>query len=237
MSTFNGGPQNIVTNGLVLYLDAANHQSYVSGSTAWNDLSVNGGGGILNNGPTFNEANGGSIGFDDINNYVRFSRTDVNGGSFGYTTITCNLWINPGSSQNSGSGIGNNIITVENTFEISIGNRGTGFSSLYYASVPWAWYGTESDVVKNNTWNMITYVHATTGRWLYVNGVEVFYRGDVGNLSAGSSTYPYLTLMGRFTGTSSPAGGLLSTVQLYNRVLAVNEILQNYNATKGRYGL
>ena len=60
---------NIVTDGLVLYLDAANTKSYASGSTAWNDLvGINNG--TLVNGPTFNSANGGSIVFDGSNDYV-----------------------------------------------------------------------------------------------------------------------------------------------------------------------
>jgi len=225
-----------ITDGLVLALDAGNSKSYPGSGTAWTDLTSTTAG-VLNNGPTYNSSNGGSISFDDVNDFVRFTRTDVNGGTFAYTNITCNLWINPGSSQNSGGGQANNLITVENTFEISIGNRGNGFSSLYYASVPWAWYGTESNVVKNDAWNMITFVHATTGRWLYVNGTQVFYRGDTGNLTAGSATYPYLTLMGRFAGTGSPAGGLLSNVQLYNRVLSVGEIQQNFNALRSRYSI
>jgi hypothetical protein len=41
MSTVQGGPGNIVTNGLVLYLDAANTRSYPGTGTVWNDLSIN----------------------------------------------------------------------------------------------------------------------------------------------------------------------------------------------------
>ena len=227
---------HIVTDNLVLALDAGNPKSYPGSGTTWTDL-VSTTSGALNNGPTYNSSNGGSISFDDVNDFVRFTRTDVNGGSFAYSNITCNLWVNPGSSQNTSDGTANNLITVENAFEISIGNRSNGFSSLYYASNPWAWYGTNTDVVKNDEWNMITFVHATTGRWLYVNGQQVFYRGDSGNLTAGSATYPYLTLMGRYTGTSNPAGGLLSNVQLYSRVLTPSEIQQNFNATRSRYGI
>ncbi len=69
MSTVGGGV-NIVTNGLVLYLDASNTKSYVSGSTTWSDVSRSGNNGTLINGPTFNSANGGSIVFDGTNDYV-----------------------------------------------------------------------------------------------------------------------------------------------------------------------
>ena len=73
-----GGP-NIITNGLVLALDAANTKSYVSGSTVWRDLSGNNNSGSLTNGPTFNSANGGSIVFDGVDDYC------VNSLSNGFT--------------------------------------------------------------------------------------------------------------------------------------------------------
>ena len=66
---FNYSPK-IVTDGLVLYLDAANLNSYVSGSTAWRDISRGGNNGTLINGPTFNSANGGSIVFDGVDDYL-----------------------------------------------------------------------------------------------------------------------------------------------------------------------
>ena len=84
---------------------------------------------------------------------------------------------------------------------------------------------------------MITFVHATTGRWLYVNGKQVFYQADTGNITAGNSGFPYLTLMGRFSGTDSQAEGSLSQVKLYSRVLTVGEIQQNYSANRGRFGV
>ena len=57
---------NIVTDGLVLYLDAANPNSYVSGSTTWVDIAA-GNNGTLVNGPTFSSANGGSLLFNGTN--------------------------------------------------------------------------------------------------------------------------------------------------------------------------
>ena len=65
---FNYSPK-VVTDGLVLYLDAANPKSYVSGSTTWGDLSRGGNNGTLVNGPTFDGGNGGSIVFDGVNDY------------------------------------------------------------------------------------------------------------------------------------------------------------------------
>ena len=67
----------IVTNGLVLALDAADRNSYPDSGTTWTDLSGNGSNGTLINGPTFSSVNGGSIVFDGLNDYVNIS-TPVN---------------------------------------------------------------------------------------------------------------------------------------------------------------
>jgi len=67
--SFAHSPQ-IVTNGLVLALDAGNTKSYVSGSTTWFDKSGRGNNGTLVNGPTFNTGSLGSIVFDGVNDYV-----------------------------------------------------------------------------------------------------------------------------------------------------------------------
>ena len=60
----------IVTNGLVLCLDAANRKSYPGSGNIWRDLSGNGNNGTLTNGPTFSSANGGSIVFDGTDDIV-----------------------------------------------------------------------------------------------------------------------------------------------------------------------
>jgi len=59
----------IVTDGLVLALDASDRNSFVSGSTIWNDLSGNGNNGTLVNGPTFDSGSGGSIVFNRSTQY------------------------------------------------------------------------------------------------------------------------------------------------------------------------
>jgi len=64
---------NIVTNRLVMYLDAANTTSYpfpYTGSS-WFDLTGNLRNATLFNGPTFSSANSGSIVFDGVNDFGR----------------------------------------------------------------------------------------------------------------------------------------------------------------------
>ena len=71
------GTPPIVTNGLVLALDAGNTLSYVSGSTTWRDLSGNNNSGSLVNGPTFSTDGGGSIVFDGVDDYVNLQNNST----------------------------------------------------------------------------------------------------------------------------------------------------------------
>ena len=59
----------VVTDGLVLCLDAASRESYPGSGTVWTDLAGSNNG-TLTNGPTFNSANGGSIVFDWSNDHI-----------------------------------------------------------------------------------------------------------------------------------------------------------------------
>ena len=86
----------IVTDGLVLNLDAANRRSFVSGSTVWYDLSGRGNTGTLNGGAGFNSANGGSITFDGIDEYVSLPTLPV------LTSFTVEMWFNCSGSGTTG---------------------------------------------------------------------------------------------------------------------------------------
>jgi hypothetical protein len=72
----------IVTNGLVLCLDAADRTSYLGSGTTWFDLAGSNNG-TLTNGPTFNSTNGGSIVFDGVDDYAV---------SNNFTSIATSIW-------------------------------------------------------------------------------------------------------------------------------------------------
>ena len=76
----------IVTDGLVLCLDAADRNSYVSGSSTWRDVAGSNNG-TLTNGPTFSSANGGSLVFDGVDDSVISPPPVV-----GSTGITIIIW-------------------------------------------------------------------------------------------------------------------------------------------------
>jgi hypothetical protein len=231
---FNYSPK-IVTDGLVLYMDAANSKSYVSGSTTWNDISRTGANGTLINGPTFNSSNGGSIVFDGVDD--RVSRTtNINTGQ----NFTVNAWIYPtllgttrraivASSYNYTSLNGWNFSTAgggtNNTFFFSVGN-----DNAYRVAL--------ANTLSLNQWAYISAVCQNGGGSinLYKNGIETSYVLTSLSTNTLIYTYPQFNVGYRDTaGLTDPYTGNIAQVTIYNKTLTSSEVLQNYNATKGRY--
>jgi hypothetical protein len=229
MSTLNGGPGNIVTNGLVLYLDAANYLSYTSGSTTWNDLSGNNNSGSLVNGPTFSSTNAGSIVFDGTNDYVLVNSLPITGNQ----SITISAWINVISNINA-----DNVLMI-------YGNPGTQLQTagIYYRTTDsyvrfTAWGSTGVDYSTGflkdfNTWHNWVMVYNTTDMVVYRDGVV-----DPNGPQSRSLNFQ----TNRFILAGTVSNGVYSnqhtaTSQIYNRALSAQEVLQNYNAIKGRFGL
>jgi len=216
----------ITTNGLILALDAADRNSYVTGSTTWLDISGTGGVDTLTN-CGFDSANGGAITFNPL---VSGSST-INHNSLNLNQITVNVWYysNAATSQGLTSG--------GNTGAYILHYRGAGF---YLTAAD----NTVSGYLGWNTapaalrWNMLT------GTWdgaimkLYTNGVkqasELAFTGGVGNILKSFN----FTQLGYYFNAPQPyTNGRIANFALYNRALTAEEVLQNYNAQKARFGL
>jgi hypothetical protein len=103
-----GGPDTI-TDGLVLYLDAANTKSYIGSGTTWKDLSGNSNDGTLTNEPTFDSGNSGSIVFDGVDDFVTTGQQldPIAFGLFADSTSfwTVSSWFLPDITNNSAGAI------------------------------------------------------------------------------------------------------------------------------------
>jgi hypothetical protein len=231
MSTVTGGQGNIVTNGLVLNLDAANPRSYPQpyNGTVWADLSGNGNTGVLTNGAAYNATNGGSIVFDGTNDSVNLSQSntiDVN-------SLTWSGWFNGiYSAQRAFLFIGNAVGQAISPYKIFIGTivqSGQNRLRINYNNVATV---NLSNLVDNNTYNLsITYNGTTT--IMYVNGVAIGSSTAMsGNLN--SKTYAYI---GSTAQSSEFFSGKIYNTYLYNRALSSSEVLQNFNATRARFGI
>jgi len=206
------GTPNIVTNGLVHYLDAGSRQSYVSGSTTWSDLSGNNITGTLTNGPTFNSDNLGAIVFNvATRNKVAFSGVALT------TTHTVNLWIYAVASDNFGC-------LYTQGASIGVFYRSTDKISFFYTAAH-----DSAFTVTKNQWTNIT-VTCNAGAVLYYKNTVL----DTTRYTGGVTYTP--DSMGDDP-SNETFGGRIAMLQVYNRALSQQEITQNYNATKARFGL
>jgi hypothetical protein len=229
MSTLSGGP-NIVVDGLVLYLDAANRYSYVSGSTTWNDLSRGGNNGTLINGPTFNTGSGGSIVFDGVDDYADCGV--LKNQAIGTSSRTIQTWVYltayPTSDLATILGYGSNtgagllfMLTVLNTGNILMWGNTNNYTSTFTLNLN-TWTNIAITVTPGITFPRIT---------IYKNGIADI--GDEVNINTTSAP----CTIGYGGNNYGRLNGRISTGLIYNRALTAQEVLQNYNATKGRYGL
>jgi hypothetical protein len=231
----------IVTDGLVLCLDAADRNSYVSGSTTWVDVAGSNNGTLIN-GPTFNATNGGAIVFDGTNDYINQT---LNTGSFTTEASLCMFLKLPANQPGNAGGL----MTLGNVSS-SIGNS---FPATHYPFTDGLGYFstfrvnrvnsiTLSSAVDKGTIHMltITTTPGSNGWKLYQNNILVFQ-------TTGESIITLSDLkIGRSENRVGTGGGFVAdyyfqgniyNVQIYNRVLSASEVLQNFNAQKSRFGL
>jgi hypothetical protein len=238
--SFNFSPK-IVTNGLVLCLDAANQRSYTSGSTTWYDLTGNFNNGTLTNGPTFDSANGGSIVFDGTNDYVSSNvGTALDIGTS--TSITFSCWIKYTASASNYTGL---MCKATST------NPMTGFQMLLYSNKLSCELGLNQTVFVGPLTGLLGTTVLNTGKWFNTvltinrgtNTVSIYVNGilESSQVNASVSTSNLTNTSNLLIGTERTIAlflnGSIASSQVYNRALSAAEILQNYNATKTRFGL
>lgn len=228
----------IVTDGLVLYLDAANPKSYLSGSTTWSDLSGKGNNGTLVNDPTFNSENGGSIVFDDVND-----RVDIYANSSLNITTAISIEVIFKTANNDAI---QRLITKADTSE---GTFGKGFQMAKYTtgrmlviynnvnSRIYLYSNSLSTSLYSNFTHVVYIYNGTNSQKIYINGNNESGVGQFSNDFVAGDTLNTNLLLMRGQSSTDYALGNLAIVKLYNRALTPQEILQNYNATKGRFNL
>lgn len=237
MSTLSGGP-NIVTNGLVLNLDAANTKSYPGSGTTWTDISRGGNNGTLVNGPAFNSANGGSIVFDGTNDYV----TESNFTGSITNSFTIGTWVYFNSPVTTGQKIFHAQSGSNPYSEVNLDNYSGGSGNPKYHFYTHNWAATSTNDILTSTFDVTgsiwayvvgTYDDTSKFKYLYVNGIL----NRSGSTTVKIDWPNSITWLGRRLNSSEPLNGRISVTQVYNRALSATEILQNYNATKTRFGL
>ena len=224
---YHTGPK-IVTDGLVLCLDAADRNSYPGTGTSWYDISGNGYIGTIANGPVFTEDYKGAINCDPTNDFVYLNNT------LNLSKITISVVYKKDSSSGSVDHI---VYNKENTWELRDVSNNLSWA-VATNNQTWYWYDTGYNVTLNQILKVdLTYDGDYVRTW--INGSLYNTRGypTGGNLVQVGS-YPKLNSRST-TQTAWQNGGdhTYYNFSVYNRALSADEISRNYNATKGRFGL
>jgi hypothetical protein len=215
----------IVTDGLVLALDAGNTKSYVGSGTTWTDLSGNGRNGTLTNGPTYSSADGGSIVFDGTNDFVQCT------GSVTATAATFVAWIRRNGTQSTYDGI--------------LFSRGTSVTGMNFQDsnqLGYHWnnavntYTWQSGlIIPDLTWCMVAVSVTSTSATAYLcqsSGIT----SATNTVSHTSTTLDDIKIGQEDFGGRFFTGNI-AQVSVYNKALTEAEVSQNFNALRGRYGV
>ena len=223
------GP-NIVTRGLVLHLDAASPNSYYSpnGGTVWKDVSGNGNNGTLVNGTTFSND---AFVFDGVDDHINCGDILPSGSQ----NITISIWMYKFDAV-----VGDYILskgtasdgTAGSTFYIVNGSTYVRFTAT--DTTPTRSTNVEHYGINLNQWYNFTYT--------YNGSTIVGYRDGANPVTNTSISGPlnYLNqpiLIGTHKYGSRYPQMDIGSFSLYDRALSAQEVLQNYNATKDRFGL
>ena len=221
-----GGP-DIITDGLVLSLDAGSTRSYPGTGTTWYDLSGN------ENNFTFSGTPNMSGGLFDSEALVYASRTaiPINSSVNGYTIEAC-------FKLNSSTGTGYQNITQNGTSPnrhmMWYNGASNSLQALFH--IPNS-YNNISDTLSLDTFYYVQLSYdpnggGSNGRRAWINGVEKTVNNTaVGNKTAiGNSTIAIDNNL-----TTGQSDTSYAFVRYYDKALTAAEILQNYNAQKNRF--
>jgi hypothetical protein len=234
MAVFSG--PEISNEGLVLNLDAANPRSYSGSGTLWTDLSGNENNGTLINGIGYSNTNKGAMLFDSANDYVSInssSSLNISG-----KNLTLSFWINSAglaSAQHGDGIVAKHSGSNDGLYEILLipsGSQNTTFFRMFGVGV----YNPQLTKMNINTNYNITCVYDNGVMRNYINGIE---EGTGFTTNTNITTANTVLYIGQriSAGAVSAFGGNIYTSMIYNRALSPAEVKQNFEATRGRYGI
>ena len=227
----------IVTDGLVLCLDAANPKSYPGSGATWFDLSGNNNNGTLVNNPS---VAGGSVTFNYLNSQqVNFSSAPslqfLNRAPY-----TLEAWVYPTRNPDANNWTGifdreSNLGSGRDGYNLYF--LGSATTETYFSSDRWA-TGTltiPSILVDSsqsvNNWNHIVVTYDGTNVAIYRNSVLGQSIASTGNITNNVKTLNIGVRGGQFF------DGNVSNAKIYSKALSIQEIQQNFNAARGRFGI
>jgi len=217
----------IVTDGLVFYVDAANKQSYPGSGTTWTDLKGAANVTLLN-GPTFSTDNLGCIVFDGNDDNSQFSNI------VSRTANTISAWVYNVDLSQDGAVVGN--WGAQFILYMDTDGAGDGYRTLY--STDGGTKATSSDSINaiQNQWQNVVATFSGTQVKLYVDSELVSFSSVFSPTTMKDDSGDWA--IGAFVPNGTKDfEGKISNVSIYDKALTAQEVTQNYNALKGRFGL
>jgi len=209
----------LITDGLVLHLDAGNYVSYPAAGTTWFDVSNNRNNGTLNNGPTYSVDSGGYLNFDGTDDYVDFA-TYSQPAYDTSTSFTWGAWVFNNGSGNDGVILGSRAGGVNDFTKLTPG------AFYYYPAIL-------TNAISSSVWRYITVIKSETLLYYYQNGALITSTTS----SQTKPTKPFLIGNDIAAGGGEQFKGRVAIVKVYNRALSPQEVEQNFNATRARFGV
>jgi hypothetical protein len=264
--SYANGPR-IVTDGLVCCLDAANRKSYAGSGSAWNDLSGNNNHATLFASPTYDTNNKGSISFNGSTQYAEVTTRNTNLEFQPTVAFSCflfikslpsgendalisnmyndgttypgwDIWWNNSSTANTISSHfisswSSNAIKVHWTYNYSFyANKWVSIALTYDGSCP-----TNSTQTLSSVNLYLDGILTTAGKAIATSNANGFNASNE-TISYNSSQRFRVSSRWSSGGIERPSDFQAGSILLYNnKQLSANEIKQNYDALKGRYGL
>jgi hypothetical protein len=227
---------SVVRTGMQLWLDAANTKSYPGSGTTWTDLSGNSNTCTLVSGASYLSANNGSIFFDGADDRI----AGPNSANLMVTTnFTLDVWVKRTATQGTeqvlmakngevSPWVGYELMfgSDNNVHLWTSGGAGNGWNSFIYP-------------ITDQNWNNITVTFSGTAgstgtALLYVNGTQ---QATMSNKITPGSPSLRIFEMGCIRASGRFLSGSISSARVYNITLTANQVLQNFNALRGRYGV
>ena len=208
----------------VFNLDASNSESYSGTVAMWTDISSNGYNGTIYNGVSHSTADGGALSFDGTSGYVKTAVIPA------YSSFAISMWFKTPSPRD-----GDRLFWGDGTNRAILAHAGTAGTLTWYiqTSVTNTGYRYSSTITTPNQWNNVVLQYTGSQAQFFINGVQDSVTANITGTSGASA----FNLGTNYAHNANWYNGKISNVRFYDRSLSANEISENFDELRGRYGI
>ncbi len=233
--SFSRGP-NIVTDGLILAIDAGSTRSYPGSGTTWTSLIDKSDTGTLLSGASFDNSVGGNFVFDGADDYATLP-SNLQSKLSGSDEASLEMWV---KTDQIDGGAGTSGLIQLSSYTETNGNLYFYSSGTYldtFRTTRW----TAGDFYITKGFNPTFWHHFVITSKLGAGGYRIFFNSELFNSTTGNIITVDSSIHGGFTFGENSGGrnldGNIAITRIYDRALTDAEVLQNYNSQKTRFSI